>query len=100
MHPGIIATELGRHLDKTYFIGLRWVMRLVGRFFIKSPEQGAQTTIYCAVDNQAGQESGLYYSDCKSTQPAKNTENPNDARKLWEISLDMVKLQNYNPFRQ
>ena len=33
----------------------------------KSPKQGAQTTIYCAVDESISHESGHYYKDCKKT---------------------------------
>lgn len=100
LHPGVIATELGRHLDKTYFPGLRWLWRIFGRFFIKTPEQGAQTTIYCAIDETAGSQSGLYYADCKPVTPSKNAQNMDDARQLWNISLNMVNLPEYNPFKK
>ena len=33
--------------------------------FIKTPESGAQTSIFCAVDESVANESGLYYADCK-----------------------------------
>jgi len=31
------------------------------KFLIKSPTEGAQTTIYCAVEESLQNESGLYY---------------------------------------
>ena len=62
LHPGVIRTELVRHLDKTIFSG---VERIFNSFiiepFLKTPELGAQTTIHCAVDEAAGKETGLYY---------------------------------------
>jgi hypothetical protein len=30
-------------------------------YFLKTCEQGAQTTIHCAVSEEAGKETGLYY---------------------------------------
>jgi hypothetical protein len=30
-------------------------------YFLKNCEQGAQTTVYCAVSEEAGGETGLYY---------------------------------------
>jgi hypothetical protein len=30
-------------------------------FFFKTPEEGAQTTIYCAVDETLADKTGLYY---------------------------------------
>lgn len=61
LHPGVIATELGRHLDSAIFPGVRFMFQKVGKVFIKSPEQGAQTTIYCALDDKCANETGLYY---------------------------------------
>lgn len=61
LHPGVIASELGRHLDQTLFPGARIMFRFFSRPFIKNQEQGAQTTIHCATDEQAGRETGLYY---------------------------------------
>ena len=61
LHPGVVKTELGRHLDGVYFKGARVLLGVAFRPFLKTPEQGAQTTIHCAIDEQAGNESGLYY---------------------------------------
>ena len=33
--------------------------------FSKTPESGAQTSIFCAVDESVANQSGLYYADCK-----------------------------------
>ncbi|XP_022915006.2 retinol dehydrogenase 13-like [Onthophagus taurus] len=96
LHPGVITTELGRHLDDVYFRGLRWIWRSIMWVFLKSPEQGAQTTIYCAVDEEIAKETGLYYSDCKRKKPAMQARNLDDAKKLWEVSLKMVGLENVN----
>lgn len=97
LHPGVIKTELGRHLNATLFRGAR---SLIGFFlspFMKSPQLGAQTTIYCAIDEKCANETGLYYSDCAVTNPAK-VINDENAQKLWEISCELVGLGDYNPF--
>lgn len=60
LHPGIVKTELPRYLDASYFRGARLISSLINPL-MKTPEQGAQTTIYCAIDENAGKESGLYY---------------------------------------
>lgn len=99
LHPGVIATDLGRHLDKTVIRGASWFFVKVMGIFIKTPEQGAQTTIYCAVDENAAKETGLYYSECKVTEPSAKAKNMEDAKKLWNVSLKLVGLdENYNPF--
>lgn len=61
LHPGVIRTELGRHLDKVLFRGARRIIGMIFYPFMKSPELGAQTTIYCSVDEKCANETGLYY---------------------------------------
>ncbi|XP_045893449.1 retinol dehydrogenase 13-like isoform X3 [Micropterus dolomieu] len=63
LHPGIIRTELGRHFWPTMPLWKRVVYAPL-RFLIKSPKEGAQTTIYCAVMESLQNESGLYYRTC------------------------------------
>lgn len=60
LHPGVIRTELGRHFWPTLPLWKRFVYTPLV-FFIKSPKEGAQTTIYCAVEESLQNESGLYY---------------------------------------
>ncbi|XP_072935700.1 retinol dehydrogenase 12-like [Epargyreus clarus] len=98
LHPGVIKTELGRHLDDTLFWGARRMLGFVLSPFMKSPECGAQTTIYCAVDEKCANETGLYYSDCAVVSPAKKALNNEDAEKLWNMSAELVGIGDYNPF--
>ncbi|KAL4705261.1 hypothetical protein ACJJTC_010280 [Scirpophaga incertulas] len=98
LHPGVIKTEIGRHLNDTLFRGARQLAGIVLAPFMKSPELGAQTTIYCSVDEKCANETGLYYSDCVVTKPSGKACKDEDAKKLWEISTEMVKLGDYNPF--
>lgn len=61
LHPGIVQTELGRTIDQVYFPGMRFLARFFLYPWIKTPEQGAQTTLHCSIDEKAGEENGLYY---------------------------------------
>jgi hypothetical protein len=61
LHPGIVVTEAGRYTNTTLFPGAKWLFEYVLSYFVKTCEQGAQTTIYCAVSEEAGKETGLYY---------------------------------------
>ena len=91
LHPGVVRTELGRHMEnrmgpfRHLFWGLIWP-------FTKSPMQGAQTTIYCAIDEEISGHSGRYYSDCKEKTVASQGEDDETAEKLWEISAKLVNL--------
>lgn len=61
VHPGLVKTEIGRHFGDTIFPGVRSLMKIALFFQLKTPEQGAQTSIYCSIDEQLADESGLYY---------------------------------------
>jgi len=56
LHPGVVQTELWRHLNGPQ----KAVMKLVSPF-TKTSVQGAQTSIYCAVEPTLEKESGGYY---------------------------------------
>lgn len=98
LHPGLVSTELGRHLHVTFPI-FSWIWHYVGKCFMKTPVEGAQTTIYCAVDNKCSNETGLYYADCSTASVSTNAKNTKDAERLWSESLKLVELpHDYNPF--
>ncbi|KAF5281070.1 hypothetical protein FQR65_LT14866 [Abscondita terminalis] len=100
LHPGMIATDIARHLGQEAIIKfLQRILYFLTFFIFKTPEQGAQTTIHCAVDENAGKETGLYYSECQVREPASNANSIEDAEKLWELSIKFVGLEkNYDIF--
>ncbi|XP_067255640.1 retinol dehydrogenase 11 [Chanodichthys erythropterus] len=91
LHPGVIHTELGRHFLPTLPLWKR-LLFLPFFFFVKTPWQGAQTTIYCAVDESLQKTSGLYYSDCAPKEAAPQGRDDAAARRLWDLSASMVGL--------
>ncbi|KDR15656.1 Retinol dehydrogenase 11 [Zootermopsis nevadensis] len=97
VHPGVVATGLGRHLDTAFFKGITWLFDNIGKLFIKTPEQGAQTTIYCAVDERTKNETGLYYSDCRRFPTLAKARDKEVARKLWDVSKCLVGLEDWDP---
>ncbi|XP_073961664.1 retinol dehydrogenase 12-like isoform X2 [Choristoneura fumiferana] len=98
LHPGVIKTELGRHLDESLFRGARTMIGIMLAAFLKTPEQGAQTTIYCSVDEKCAGETGLYYSDCVVKAASAKAQNDEYAERLWKNSMELVGLKDYNPF--
>ncbi|KAL1493225.1 hypothetical protein ABEB36_011318 [Hypothenemus hampei] len=98
LHPGVINTELGRYVKTTYGVFLATIWGLF-KWALKTPKQGAQTTIYCSVDEKCANESGLYYKECASATSAIAARSEEDAQRLWDESLKLVGLpDNYNAF--
>ncbi|XP_076577541.1 retinol dehydrogenase 12, like isoform X1 [Chaetodon auriga] len=87
LHPGVIQTDLWRHLSGPQ----RFVMKMVSPF-TKSPVQGAQTTIYCAVEPSLEKESGGYYSDCAPASCSAAAKDDDMAQKLWELSCQLLSI--------
>lgn len=60
LHPGVIRTELGRYVQTRHpLIGA--LLSIPAILLMKTPKQGAQTTIYCAVAEWLEPYSGCYF---------------------------------------
>lgn len=55
LHPGSVSSELVRHS----FV-MSWLWKIFS-FFLKSPCEGAQTSIYCAVAEELESVTGQYF---------------------------------------
>ncbi|VDL58994.1 unnamed protein product [Hymenolepis diminuta] len=62
VHPGAVITEISRHVKR-----LAKVLIPCMRPFLKTPWEGAQTTLYTALAPEL--DSGSYYADCKVAKP-------------------------------
>lgn len=87
LHPGVVQTDLWRHLNGPQ----QFFMKMVSPF-TKNSEQGAQTTIYCAVEPKLEKESGGYYSDCAPANCSQAGKDDELAQKLWELSCTMLSI--------
>ena len=89
LHPGVIGTELLRDWSDSKTLQLFAPLIL---WLIKTPFYGAQTTLYCCLEEKLSNQSGLYYSDCDvksvSNKQALSIE---DQDKLWDLSSELTK---------
>jgi retinol dehydrogenase-14 len=63
---------------------------IAGKPFLKTPEQGAQTTIYLAASPTVEGVTGKYFVNCKEKSSNKESYDPNVARRLWDVSSRMT----------
>jgi NAD(P)-dependent dehydrogenase (short-subunit alcohol dehydrogenase family) len=87
LHPGVVDTEIWRALPN-------WARPLLKLRGFLTPEEGALTTLHCAM-HAPQKESGLYYADSKPMQPAALGQNSELAAELWRRSEVWIK-QSYN----
>ncbi|XP_004609398.2 retinol dehydrogenase 14 [Sorex araneus] len=90
LHPGIVRTNLGRHIHIPLLA--RPLFSLVSWAFFKTPAEGAQTSVYLASSPEVEGVSGKYFGDCKEEQLLPKAMDDLVARKLWDISEVMVGL--------
>ncbi|XP_052749261.1 retinol dehydrogenase 11-like [Galleria mellonella] len=95
LHPGGVDTDIiANVVNQSMFLKFMNLLRPIFRAFAKSRWEGAQTTIYLAVSPEVEGVSGYYYSDCQQASTSKLAQDKDLARKLWEVSERLVKLNN------
>ena len=88
LHPGVVSTSFGAEDPAT----VQRVFIPFLRLFMKSPGQGAATSIHLASAPELEQVTGRYFAN---SQPKKSSERSYDqaaAAKLWQVSGDLVGL--------
>lgn len=90
LHPGIVRTNLGRHINIPVLV--KPLFNVVSWAFFKSPAEGAQTSVFLAASPEVEGVSGKYFGDCKEEDLIPKAMDDLVARKLWDISEVMVGL--------
>lgn len=89
LHPGVIYTNLYRRMP-SFLVSF---MRLL----LKSPREGAQTTIFLALSPEVENVTGGYFVNCKLKKPSKKALDDAAADRLWEVSCQYAKLPENPP---
>jgi NAD(P)-dependent dehydrogenase (short-subunit alcohol dehydrogenase family) len=86
VHPGVIDTNLGRHLDpfSSFMYGV------VGPLALKNVSQGAATQCFVATHPSVANVSGEYFASCNVAKPSARADDRALAKQLWEVSEQIV----------
>lgn len=88
LHPGTVATGLfGR------FLGLPKWLRFLSDWIGKSPEKGAETSIYLATSPDVKETAGEYFKNCKPTRCNPIADDREIAKRLWEVSEELTRSE-------
>ncbi|MFZ0039998.1 MAG: SDR family oxidoreductase [Solirubrobacteraceae bacterium] len=77
LHPGVVASDVWRRVP--------WPIRPIMKLRMRSTQEGAQTSLYCATDPAVADQSGLYYEDCRH-KAAAAIATPELGAELWRHS--------------
>ena len=93
LHPGFVSTGFGKNNPGILMKIIRAVVPLIAR----SPEKGAETSIYLASSPEVETFSGKYLYDSKVIPTAPQATDMATAKKLWDVSAELVHLVDAVP---
>jgi retinol dehydrogenase 14 len=91
LHPGVVGTNLGSGVSGVFGFMVRAMTPLM-----KSPEKGAETSIYLASSKEVESLSGGYFVKKAEARSSDVSYDERLARRLWEVSADLTNLPVYN----
>jgi NAD(P)-dependent dehydrogenase (short-subunit alcohol dehydrogenase family) len=84
LHPGAVSTSLGHNNPGL----LSKALPLLLKPFFRSPEQGAETSIYLCCSDEVAGISGEYFSNCKQAKAKPWARDDAAAEQLWQYSQE------------
>jgi NAD(P)-dependent dehydrogenase (short-subunit alcohol dehydrogenase family) len=81
LHPGVIASDIWRVVP--------WPLRPLMKLTMRSPEEGAEASVFCATAPELSDQTGLYYERSKHKKPG-DAVTPELAAELWERTESWV----------
>ena len=88
LHPGVVNTSFGAEDPG----GVQRLFVPFVRPFLKTPVQGAATSIHLASSPDLGQVSGRYFPNSKPKRSSKASYDQAAAARLWQVSAGLVGL--------
>ena len=86
--PGLVHTDIG--LKGTGGV-VKWVWKLRGPTGA-SPEQGAETVVFLALENELEKPQAVYWKNCRPAAPSKYAQRQVEAARLWRLSARLCGL--------
>lgn len=86
LHPGVIKTNLARHMNPVAKVALT----VAGPLGLKTIAQGAATQCYVAAHPSLAGVSGEYFSHCNVAKPSRHARDAALAARLWDVSEEIV----------
>jgi NAD(P)-dependent dehydrogenase (short-subunit alcohol dehydrogenase family) len=86
VHPGVIRTELVRHMNPL----IRGAFSIATPLGFKTIPQGAATQCYAVAHPDAPRHSGGYLADCNPARPSAHGRDTAMAERLWQVSEEIA----------
>lgn len=83
LHPGVIATEITRDMPS--------VVQFIARLVFKSPEKGAETSVYLATAPEIAGVTGKYFDNKKAVASSPESHDRGKQQQLWHLTEELLK---------
>jgi NAD(P)-dependent dehydrogenase (short-subunit alcohol dehydrogenase family) len=88
VHPGVIATNLTRHMMGS--VGSALFAAMGSIVSLKSIGAGAATQVYVATHPEAAKVNGEYWADCNVTASSAHGRDTDMAKRLWQVTEEIL----------
>ncbi len=85
LHPGVVGTAFGQNNGS-----LQKVLFFIAKPFIRSPEKGAESSVYLCSSPEVSDITGEYFYNCKIEKTTKWAKSEEDADRLWSLSKELT----------
>ena len=85
LHPGVVGTAFGQNNGS-----LQKVLFFIAKPFIRSPEKGAESSVYLCSSPEVSNTTGEYFYNCKVEKTTKWARSEEDAERLWLLSRELT----------
>lgn len=87
--PGLVSTGFNTNNGR-----LMKAMMAMTKPFARTPEQGAETLVWLATSPDVADDTGLYYSRERRTDPSSAAQDQAAAGRLWDTCVEQTALPN------
>ncbi|XP_057663421.1 retinol dehydrogenase 12-like [Diorhabda carinulata] len=89
VHPGVIATNIFN-----FYKGIgKLILNFLSSLFFKTPEQGAQTTLYTALEQGIEKYSGGHFEECSLVSTYAKAKDPDFSDKIWNKTIEILDIE-------
>ncbi len=88
LHPGVIATDLTRSYPKA--------LVAIWKFFLKTPEEGAECSVHVATAPELATTSGTYFQKSRPKRPSRAAEDEAQQERLWALTEALLSAGSAN----
>ncbi|AQK43053.1 Short-chain dehydrogenase TIC 32 chloroplastic [Zea mays] len=85
LHPGVVATNITRHLGI-----IKDILSPIAKLVLRGVEQGAATVCYLALHPQVAGVTGKYFVDFNAVELKPPATDKELSKKLWDFSVSLL----------